>query len=352
MRSSIRARSRAGIFLLSLLFAPAARAQSASPAALAAAQPLFEQAEKALDRKDYASACPKLEEVVRLVPEGLGAKLSLGECYEGSGKLASAWSMYVLVADAATRARQPARQRLAEQRAAALRPRLAELTIVVSPAAQALAGIAVERDQVAVGAPQWGLPVPVDRGDHLITAAATGKRPWKKVVSVGADGARITVEIDALEAETPAPAPPAPAPVPPAPPPVIPPAAPAPAITSAAPPPPPRRPPFWDGARIGGAALAGAGVIALGVGVGLGVRALSRNADSNAAGHCHDGNVCDAVGFPLREDARTSGSVSTAFFITGGAAVAAGLTFFLVAPRAVRAEVVAAPNGALVRGRW
>ena len=63
-----------------LLIAFAAiQARAADPERVLAAQALYDQATAEMEAKDYPSACSKLEEVTRLVPEGLGAKLTLGQ---------------------------------------------------------------------------------------------------------------------------------------------------------------------------------------------------------------------------------------------------------------------------------
>lgn len=79
------------------------------PQAAAAAQALYAKATADMDAKDFASACRKLEEVTRLAPEGLGAKLTLGDCYAALGKLASAWGQYVIVKTAGAQAGQAER---------------------------------------------------------------------------------------------------------------------------------------------------------------------------------------------------------------------------------------------------
>src|SRR5687767_9621195 len=92
-----------------------------------AAQALYERAVELMAQKAYADACPKLEEVTRLVPDGLGAKLTLAECWEGAGKLASAYVAYAQVETLAGRKGDADRQKLASERAAALKPRLAKV---------------------------------------------------------------------------------------------------------------------------------------------------------------------------------------------------------------------------------
>src|SRR5262245_51446248 len=112
--------------VLSTLSPHAARAQTDTERT-AAATSLYEEALKDLDAKRYDAACQKLEAVVKLAPEGLGGKLTLGSCYEAQGKLASAWSQYTMVETMATQAGQADRAKRAAQKAAELKPRLAML---------------------------------------------------------------------------------------------------------------------------------------------------------------------------------------------------------------------------------
>lgn len=73
----------------------------------AVAQALFDEAQKLMASNNYSLACIKLEEVVRLQPGKIGAVLALARCYEGEGKIASAWSRFKNVADAAKVANDP-----------------------------------------------------------------------------------------------------------------------------------------------------------------------------------------------------------------------------------------------------
>src|SRR5262245_3532350 len=181
------------------LFMPAvATGQGVDPQNALAAQALCEQASGERDARNYLSACRKLEEVTRLVPEGIGAKLTLGECYEALGKLASAWSQYALVEGMAARFGQPERAQKAAEQARRLRSKLATLAIEVPAAMRSLPGLSIARDGVPVGEAQWGTPLPVDAGGHAIVATAPGYRPWKKQVEVVADGAQVVVRVTPL----------------------------------------------------------------------------------------------------------------------------------------------------------
>lgn len=319
------------LFALLSLVAAEASAQTTDPRKLAAAQALYDDAYKAMARGDYATACPKLEEVTRLVPEGVGAKLTLAECYEGDGRLASAWMVYLIVNEAAVTMKQPERQRIAEKRAAALKPRLAHLTITLPAAVQATPGLSVRRDDILLGPPQWGLAVPVDKGQHEIVVTAPNMKPWKKTVEVAADGALVTVELPPLEREKPASAPPA-------------------ARELPLPPPPPRAP-FWTPQRVSGVIASGVGIVGLGVGTVFGARALSLKSQSDANG-CRENDVCREPGFTQREDARSAGAISTVAFVAGGITLVGGVTLWLTAQRPPHAEVVAGLQGIVVRGAW
>ena len=131
--------------LASLATSPLAHADDS-----AAAQSLFDQAKKEMAAHDYADACPKLEESLRL-QEGIGTLLNLASCYEHAGKLASAWSKYLEVATRARAAGQAARARIGRERADALAPKLSNLVVDV-PGATHPDGLEVRRDGTVVGA--------------------------------------------------------------------------------------------------------------------------------------------------------------------------------------------------------
>lgn len=176
--------------------AGAARAQP-DPAA-AAAQALFDAARERMERGLYDEACPKLEEALRLAPGAVGAKLRLGECYEGQGRLASAWAMYVAAESAARAAGQAEREQRAREGAARVDPRVSRITVAVPPVLRALPGLVVWRDGVAVGAGQWGEPIPVDGGRHEVSAAAPGKARWTRALDVPVERGVVRVEIGPL----------------------------------------------------------------------------------------------------------------------------------------------------------
>jgi hypothetical protein len=177
-------------------FAVTAHAQSEKGTQAEAADTLWGQALEAMNNQDYIGACVKLERVVRLRPDGLGAKLKLAECYERAGRLASAWSTYVLVEPLADRANQAERKKTAHEHVEALKPKLAMLTIVVPDGVRALPGIEVTCDDKVVEASQWGAPLPVDKGRHVIVVTATGMERGERVEVIEADGATSAVTLE------------------------------------------------------------------------------------------------------------------------------------------------------------
>jgi hypothetical protein len=111
----------------------------------------------------------------------------------------------------------------------------------------------------------------------------------------------------------------------------------------------PRAPSPWK--TIGWIA-GGAGVVGLAVGTVFGIEAIGKTGDAhcNSASPkvCGDGNALSS--------AKSTGNLSTVFFVAGGVLAAAGITMWLVAPSAshVQAGVTAANGGAgaVLRATW
>lgn len=323
-----------------------ARAQDANPAA----QALYDQATAEMDAGKFESACKKLEEVVRLVPDGLGAKMTLAQCYEGMGRLASAWSQYTQVESLARKTGQAGRATKAASKAAALKRKLPSLIIDLARDAREVPGLEILRDGELVGQAQWGLALPVDKGAHTVTARAPGRKTWSVSVEVKEEGKSVAATVPVLDLEA-APAPSASA------------TASASVTATAAPssPPPPAPARSWQ-TPLGAITLA-AGVAGLAAGGVFGGLALARRDDSIKAG-CNTLNECPPGAAEIRNEARLFGDVSSAALIAGGALAAAGVVLLITAPRAAKSEpssskqshlsVEIAPlfGGALVQGRF
>jgi len=344
--------SSGALVALALAFTSPALAQAPDPGSAAAAQVLYDKAVDEMKAGQWDAACPRVEEVIRLIPEGVGAKMTLAQCYEGAGRLASAWSTYLVAEAAAARAGQTERQERAKTQARDLEPRLSRIAIKIFPEVAALPDLVVERDGQIVGRAQWGVPVPVDRGEHVVLVRAPGKRPWKTVLPIPTDGLSKSVLIRFLAAEgepetppeiTQSEASPQPGPRPIGP-----------ISDLGLPAPPPKRgtPPLAIAALVS----AGVGAAGVGVSLALGAAAIGKRNDSNADGHCV-GNHCDSAGAALREDGRTLGNAATAMFVVGAVGLGAGAALWLYSRSAKqpgRPEVglFLGPQGALAIGHF
>jgi hypothetical protein len=170
---------------------------------------LFKEAVAALDKGDYAEACPKFEAAMKLYPSP-STELNIARCFERDGKTASAWAAYqrvlVLNRDTTQPRRREALEKMANDGAAALQGRVPALRIVV-PAAPP--GLRVAQDGQELPAASYGVELPVDPGAHEIVATAPGYETSKQVVTA-IEGKRSEVTI-VLTATPPPPV----APVPP-----------------------------------------------------------------------------------------------------------------------------------------
>jgi serine/threonine-protein kinase len=278
----------------------------------ATVEALFNEGRRLASEGKLAEACPKFLASYNL-ERRVGTLMNLADCYEKNGQLASAWARFVEVRTAADRAGQPERADYARQHAEALLPRLPKLTITV---AHPPPGLQVMRDGVAVDAAILGVAVPVDPGDHVVEASAPGKVHWSSTAHVGGESASALVDIPPLTDV-----------------PVVAPVGPVPAVPA---PLPASVPPGADASRglsgraIGGIALAGAGVVAIGVGAAFGVMAIGKKNDS--APGCDVGGVanqCYPDGASTRHDAVVDANVASVLVGVGAAMAVGGAVLWL-----------------------
>ena len=178
-----------------LLWTATSAAQSGQPDKVTA-DALFDAARELMDQGRHAEACPKLADSQRLDP-GIGTLLNLGRCYAENGQTASAWATYREAAAAARAKGQAERETLARDEAAKLETRLTRVVIRVSDAAAA-AGVVVKRDGQELPRSLWGVPAPVDPGEHSLEAAAPGKNTHRARFDARGEGATIELEVPAL----------------------------------------------------------------------------------------------------------------------------------------------------------
>jgi hypothetical protein len=308
------------VVLAALVFASSAFAQ---PTDKAGAEALFDQARKLMDAKRYADACEKFASSHRLDP-AVGTLLNLAECSERQDHLATAWAYYREAQTLAQSRADGERERYARDHAAGLEPKLAKLTISAKSAAS---GLEVKRDGVLVASAALGTALPIDAGSHAIEAAAPGRKRWSTRVEVPRNGASVSVEVPALEEDTPQRDSGA-----------VPPTATAP--SGEKPPKPKERDEGFGVQRTSALIAAGVGVVSLAFGGFFVARAWSNWQDARP--HCTPQNICDDRGFDLGQTARQQGDVATAAFVAGGLALAVAGVLWLTAPSS-RAAAVRSP---------
>lgn len=327
-------RSLAGCLWLALSSAALpARAQDARAAA-EEAHTLFKDARELMKSGNYAAACPKLARSQELDP-GMGTQYRLAECYQGLGRLATAWKLYLDVAAAAKKAGRTDRERYARQRADELLPRLPMLKIRIATDLTSIAGLEVTRDGHGVRQSDWNQKLSVDPGEHTIAVMAPGKKRFTQTVQAVERGA-VEVIVAALENDAPASVP----------------------TTSAGS--PAGRSSSWGAQKVAAIAAGVAGLAGIGIGTGFGIAAI--NQWNEAKSHCKNpfkGTNCDSAGVMLGYQANDSATISTIGFAGGGAAlVGAVLLWTLARNNSPRAAIGVFPSagadgvGAVVHGRF
>lgn len=286
----------------------------------AAAEQLFEDGKRLLGEGKYAAACQKLESSQRL-DAGIGTLLYLADCYEKSGRVASAWATFREAAAAARAGNQADREQKARARASALEPKLFKLSLEVADAG--ISGLEIRRNGTVVKREVWGSPVPVDPGKYTLEVTAPGRKRVDIAVEVPDGPGNKTVTIPALEVDPNAPAVPTPS-----------------ATNSVAPPPTPTTaptsPPAPDAPKSGsslktiGFVTAGVGVLGLGVAGVLSGLAASKN--SAADKFCKGTTCTDQQGVDLGNQAKGFADGATIALIAGATFAAAGVVLVIAAP--------------------
>jgi hypothetical protein len=316
--------------LVATLFARAATAQQAPPASndAANADSLFTEAKQLMANGDYATACPKLAESYRLDP-GTGTLTALAVCHQHIGKVATAWNEFVEVASSAQRQGRADREAFARQQITAIEPLLSRLTIQVPPEVAAIPKLEVRRDATVVSQPAWGVPVPVDPGDHLIEATAPDREPWTAHITVDANADKKEIAVPVLDKQVAATPPveqtPTPSPV-------------TPAET-----PTDHHAPFPM--RTVGLVVGGAGIVSLALGGYFGASAISKSSDAKK--ECPASSPCGNAGaVSENNDAKSDALISDITVIAGVAAIGTGVFMFLTAPKEAAPPSEAAPTSA------
>lgn len=288
----------------------------ADESTVAAATVLFDEGVKLMDAGRYAEACPKLARSQALAPSG-GTLLTLAECHERSGKVASAWVAYREAATRAASAGKRDAEAAALERAKGLEARLPRL-LVTTPDAGKTPGLEVRRDGVLLKDAELGVAVPIDPGPHEIVATAPERKKWLHTVAT-TEGGTLEVAIPRLETDD--------------------------GTTPFKP--KEEEPSTWHTQKTVGLIVAGVGVAGVVLGGVFGAKASSTN--DQALRSCPDKGPpvrCDKTGLDLTDDAQSQALLSTVFVIVGAAALVGGGVLFFTAPsRKTQSERVGARFG-------
>jgi Tfp pilus assembly protein PilF len=280
-----------------------ALAQSNDAAAIA--ESLFVAGRKLLEEGKLAEACAKFEESNRLDPSA-GTLLNLGRCFEAQGKLASAWATYKRAATVGRSAGQNRQVTAAEQAAEKLDSRLARLLVRMDAPPE---GVRVRRSDTELGAASLGSPIAVDAGTYAMRVEAPGYEPWTGTIVVAGEGTTTELVVPALtKRASPSPATNAPAP--------------APAKASSADRATKDEP--SSALLVGGLIASGVGVVGAGIGAVFGAITLADAATAESDPSLCPKRRCSPEGLAWIDATRTEALVSTASFVAGGVALAAG----------------------------
>ena len=148
----------------------------------ARAEALFRQGQALFDAGKIEAACTNFE-ASEAAENGLETLLHLGDCYERSGRNASAWHAFLEAEAVAQQKKDSERRQQAAQRVAALEPKLTRVVFDVPPTSR-VPGLTVQLGQNTIPAGAWGSIIPVDAGVQHIVAYAKGHSAWQYDLTV------------------------------------------------------------------------------------------------------------------------------------------------------------------------
>jgi hypothetical protein len=195
------------------------------------------------------------------------------------------------------------------------------LTLVVSKEV-ASKGVELRLDEAIVGRPAWGLPVPIDPGDHVLAVTVAGTAGWSQRIHLG-PGEQRTVEVlqplaseapqgpqkERVTAQHPASLP-----------------------TERGSHPATADEASHDGRRFAGYIVGGAGLVGIGLGTFFGLRALSEQNESKR--DCPARVGCESRAISLSSDANRDAWIADVAIGVGLAAAGVGAYLVLTSSRA------------------
>jgi hypothetical protein len=315
---------------LGLCHAGVAGAEEVDDATRSAARELAQQGKAAFARGDFDKARGDFHRAYTLVPAPTLAVYE-GRALVKLGRLVEGEEAFVRALRSPIDKESPGQFREAVQTAdselVALRPRVPRVTIVARGPGAEHPGLRVTVDGMAVKRGLIGVEMPMNPGQHRLTANAPGGPEAEQIFSLAEkDRARVEVEVPAGVEEVPV-APDAPL------------AAQPPPIEATGAEPAEGRERAGSTQRMVGLVIAGVGVVGLGTGIVTGLMAASKH--SEAEEKCQD-HVCfeGTEGADALDSFRSLRSISTIGYIVGGLGLAGGAALFFTAPRPAQTAFV------------
>lgn len=256
---------------------------------VAKADELFHEA-LALRESDLVQSCGKFNDAYRLNPQAIGILMNVALCDEKLGRIASAVRHFSEARDRARELGLSAELAASEEKIATLSPEVPHLAISFDEPPAPNTKLLVDDRVIPLDAIA---DVSVDPGERTVVVTSPGRMAFETKI-VLARRERKQLRVPALE----------------------------------------RSVTVGNARRTIGKITLATGGAAVATGVVLGVLAWQRY-DKQFPTHCQDrasGPICDSVGYPELEKARTLGNVGTTVFIAGAAAVAVGGYLWLRAP--------------------
>lgn len=293
-------RARAACLITTLLLS---RVAFADPAQRDADR-LFQEGKALMDQGAYREGCEKLAESLALLRRG-GTLLNLAVCRNKEGRYATALRVYQEALDAAVADQRPDREEIARRDIEEVRAKLSWLTVRAPDAAKA-PGLTISLDGAPIDPQQWGKLLPVDPGDHKITAAAPDREPFQITITIANERDRKEIIVPAL----------APAPKPSSPPQEL---------------SPPPRAPSAARLRTFGIPTLTAGALIVAVGAGAGIKAIVDSRRSKEL--CPNRRCTTDEGLAANESARTAATLANVVIPVGLLVAASGLFLTLYTPK-------------------
>jgi hypothetical protein len=281
----------------------------------AKAKALFDEARELAKANKWAEACEKLAASKKLSSRML-TTYRLADCHERIGKTASAHAGFIEAADLAKSAGDSTKQQDALDRAKKVEGKLAKITVSLADD-----DASIKIDDNAIANALIKEKIPVDPGEHTLTATAPGKKARNVTFTVPPGPSVTNVDVPALDPE--------------------PKKTDKPVVDRRRRAPPPiddTKPPeakSGSGMKTIGFIALGVGAVGLGVGTALGLSAKSLDGDAEKL--C-TARGCTAEGKALNDDARSRGNLATVVFTAGALIAVTGVVLVIAAPSSSSSE--------------